>query len=143
MSAEENKAVVMRIFDEIWNQGKLDVADEVLTPETLFHSPIRPEPMLGPAPLKGIVGFLRSGFPDIQFTVDDIFGDGDLVAVRWTSHQTHTVTYMGVPPTGKKLSYTGNEIFRLVDGKVAEFWLIVNAMGVLGELGLAPPLPAN
>jgi predicted SnoaL-like aldol condensation-catalyzing enzyme len=142
MSVEANKAVVMRIFDEMWNQGKLNVADEVMTPETVFHSPIRPEPMLGPAPLKGIVGFLRGGFPDIQFKVDDIFGDGDLVGVRWTSRQTHTLTYMGVPPTGKTLHYTGYEVFRVVDGKVVEFWLIVNAMGVLSELGLAPPLPA-
>lgn len=131
----------MRIFDETWNQGKLEVLDEVLTPDTLFYSPIRPEPMRGSAPLKGIVSFLKSGFPDIKFTVDDIFGSGDLVAVRWTSHQTHTVTYMGVPPTGKKLSYTGNIVFRLLDGKVVEFWEIVNAMGVLSELGLAPPLP--
>jgi predicted SnoaL-like aldol condensation-catalyzing enzyme len=141
VALEDNKAVVMRIFDETWNQGKLNVLDEVLTPETLFHSPIRPEPMLGAGPLKGIVSFLKSGFPDIQFTVDDIFGAGDLVAVRWTSHQTHTVTYMGVPPTGKKLSYTGNIVFRMVDAKVVEFWEIVNAMGVLSELGLAPPLP--
>src|SRR5881397_2461806 len=83
-TVERNKAIVRRIFDEIFNQGKLEVADELLTPNTEVHVPFD-HPGSGPAALKKIVASLRAGFPDIHLEIDDLVGEADKVAVAWHS----------------------------------------------------------
>src|SRR5438309_3458134 len=88
-TVKQNKAIVRRIFDEIFNQGNLDVANELLTPNTEVHVPFD-HPGSGPAALQKIVASLRGGFPDIHLEIDDLIGEGDKVAVAWHStRQTH------------------------------------------------------
>ena len=107
-TVERNKAVIRRIFDEIINQGNLDLADELLTPDTDVRVPFA-DPGSGPQALKKIVGGLRQGFPDLHLEIDELIGEGDLVAVSWHStQQTHLGAYRGLPPTGKAIRISGS-----------------------------------
>jgi predicted ester cyclase len=136
---ERNKAVVRRIFDEIFNQGKLDVADELLTPDTAVHVPFE-HPGSGPAALKKIVGSLRGGFPDIQLEIEDMLGEGDKVAVAWHStRQTHLGPYRGLPPTRRSVHVSGIDILRFEDGRVAEFSMHLDELGAVRQMGVVPP----
>jgi steroid delta-isomerase-like uncharacterized protein len=142
MTAEENQAVVRRLFDEVWNQGKDAAVDELLTPETLFYSPLSPQPRRGTQPLKEYMHYLHGTFPDIHYTVDQMFGEGDRVAVRWTSRQTHSRPFMGSPPTGKQLVISAIEFFQVTDGRIQNIWLEVDLPSTMKQLGFpVPDLP--
>jgi predicted ester cyclase len=136
---EQNKAIVRRIFEEIFNQGKLEVADELLAPNTDVHVPFE-HPGSGPAALKKIVASLRAGFPDIHLEIDDLIGEGDKVAVAWHStRQTHLGTYRGLPPTGRDVKVSGLDILRFDDGRVAEFSMHLDELGAIRQMGVVPP----
>src|SRR2546421_12926953 len=118
-TVERNKAVIRRIFDEIINQGKLDVADELLTPDTEVHLPFV-DPGSGPEALKKIVGGLRQGFPDLHLEIDELIGEGDTVAVAWHStQQTPLGPYRGLPPPRRAVRISGIDMMRLKDGRVS------------------------
>ena len=136
---EQNKAVIRRIFDEIINEGNLDLADELLTPDTDVHVPFE-DPGDGPQALKKIVGGLRDGFPDLHLEIDEIIGEGDLVAVSWHStRQTHTGSYRGLPPTGRAVSISGIDMMRLKDGRVSMFAMHLDELGAVRQMGVVPP----
>ncbi len=81
---------------------------------------------------------LRTGFPDLRVTIDDIFGLGDKVTVRFTARGTHLGQYRGLPPTGVRMTVTEICIYRLANGKVQELWQELNALGVMQQLGVVP-----
>jgi predicted ester cyclase len=138
-TVERNKEVIRRIFDEIINQGKLEVADELLTPDTEVHVPFA-DPGSGPQALKKIVGGLRAGFPDLHLEIDEIIGENDLIAVSWHStQQTHLGTYRGLPPTGKRVHISGIDMMRLRDGRVAMFSMHLDELGAVRQMGVVPP----
>jgi predicted ester cyclase len=138
-AVERNKAVVRRIFDEIFNQGKLEVADELLTHNTAVHVPFE-HPGSGPAALKKIVASLRGGFPDIQLEIEDLLGEGDKIAVAWHStRQTHLGPYRGLPPTRRSIQVSGIDILRFDDGRVAEFSMHLDELGAVRQMGVVPP----
>jgi len=139
MSIESNKAVLVRAY-EIWNSGNVDLADEIFDPNVVFHHAVInwPEPLHGIEAVKQIHVRMRQSFPDVQFTVDDIMGEGDMVAVRWTTHQTHNGEFQGIPPTGKRVSSSAMEWARLADGKIQEIWLMLNPLHLHQQLG-GPP----
>jgi predicted ester cyclase len=138
-TVERNKAVVRRIFDEIFNQGKLEIADELLAPDTQVHVPFE-HPGSGPTALKKIVGSLRGGFPDIHLEIDELLGEGDKVAVAWHStRQTHLGPYRGLPPTGRSVKVSGIDILRFSDGRVAEFSMHLDELGAVRQMGVVPP----
>src|SRR5262249_8587670 len=110
---DRNIAVVRRVYDEVINQGRLEVAEELTTPTTQVHVPFA-HPGHGTQGLQKIASGLREGFPDIRVEVEDIFGVGDRVVARWkTIRQTHTGEYRGLPPTGKEVRVTAIQVFRL------------------------------
>lgn len=138
-TVERNKAVIRRIFDEIINQGKLDVADELLTPDTDVHVPFA-DPGDGPQALKKIVGGLREGFPDLHLEIDEILGEDDLIAVSWHStQQTHLGSYRGLPPTRKAVRISGIDMMRLRDGRVSMFSMHLDELGAVRQMGVVPP----
>jgi predicted ester cyclase len=138
-AVEENKAVIRRIFDEIINQGNLDLADELLTPDTEVHVPFA-DPGSGPQALKKIVGGLREGFPDLHLEIDEIIGADDLVAVSWHStRQTHLGAYRGLPPTRKAVRISGIDMMRLRDGRVSMFSMHLDELGAVRQMGVVPP----
>ena len=82
----------------------------------------------------------RNAFPDIHFTNEDHFVDGDKVVTRWTCSGTHKGEFMGIPPTGVQFSVKGGNIYHFRDGKISELWATLDDLGLLQQLGVIPPL---
>ena len=139
MSAEEKKAIVRRLFEELWNQGKLDVADEIFATDYIFHEPIAGE-VRGPEGFKQFVSMYRIAFPDLQFRIEDQIAEGDKIVTRWTATGTHKGELMGISPTSVQVTVTGIGIARTDGGKIVEFWDNYDALGMLQQLGVVPPL---
>jgi steroid delta-isomerase-like uncharacterized protein len=135
---QENKAIVARYFNEVLNQGKLEVVDEIMSPNFAFRIPTLPEPVRGPEGMKQFVTGLHNGFPDIHFTVEREAAEGDKVASRWKIVGIHKGEFLGVPPTGNRVEDQGVDIFRIADGKIAEIWVNENDLGLMQQLGVIP-----
>ncbi len=135
MNAEANKALVRRFYDEVWNQGNLDVADEVFAPDYVRHDLRASEPAPGPDGQKQIAAGFRAAFPDLEFKVDLLLAEGDYVAGRWTATGTHLGPWGGVPATGRSMRFSGVNVFRFVDGKVAEIWNHRDDLGLMEQIG--------
>jgi steroid delta-isomerase-like uncharacterized protein len=128
----ENEHVVRRFFGEVWNAGDLAVADELVASEHQHH--LGDEALRGPDGVKEAVTWLRGGFPDLTFTIEDEVSDGDRVAVRWTATGTHEGTIFDVPPTGRRVRWTGIDLIRLEDGKLVELWAEADGAGLMEQL---------
>jgi steroid delta-isomerase-like uncharacterized protein len=139
MSIEENKATARRWSEELWGQGNLAVADEIVAPDYVRHDTGDPFPARGPDDLKKIVGMLRGMLPDLEIEVEDIIAEDDKVVVRYTGVATDTQGYMGQEPTGKTVRAPAIQIFRFDDGMIVESWAVRDDLGTLRQLGLAPP----
>lgn len=131
-----------RILEEGFNEGKLDLADQLISPQAVNHDPGEPARMRGlrgPEVFKQTVGMYRSAFPDVRITVDDVIAVGDEVVLRWHSEGTHRGELEGLAPTGARGSVTGISIDRWEDGKVVESWSEWDNLGLARQLGAAPP----
>jgi len=134
-AAAPNQRVVRRLFESILNSGKLEQLDEVIGAEY-----VGTQGELGPAAFRAVISRLRSGMPDLTYTLDELVSSGDLVSVRWHMRGTHTGTLNGYPPTHKTLENTGMAIFELREGKVVRGSLETDRLGFLQQLGVLPPL---
>lgn len=134
MSTEENKQIVRR-YQEVYNSNDLDalgevVSEDLLTPKIMSGIP------------KGIEGakaahrMMLAGFPDYQTTIDDLIAEDDKVVARITMSGTNTGSFMGIPPTGKHVSFTGIYIARIADGRIVEHWGEEDGVSLLQQLGL-------
>ena len=136
--SNENKKIARRVFDEVWSQGKLDLADEILTPDFVGRPGGMGEPFKGPAGAKEFIGRLREAFPDITFVVEEMIAEDDLVATRWTATGTHDSEFMGLEPTGRQATIGGMTIQRFKDGRIVEGWTEQDALGLFRQLGALP-----
>ncbi len=134
MSAE-NKAVFRRYFEEVLNTGNLDLVDELIARTYVSHYPTGYDFGGGPEGVKQIVTAVRAGFPDVHFTIEDLIAEGDKVVGRWTFRGTHQGDFMGILPTGKKVSVMGIAIYRVARGKIAEAWVAWDSLGLVQQLG--------
>jgi len=128
---EQNKILVQRFYDEILNGRKMDVADEILSPDYIDHSASAP----GLGNFKTYLAMITSVFPDIKVTVEDLFTDGNKVAVRLTIHGTQLGPFRGFPPAGRQTTWTGMDIIHIFDGKIAERWSERDFLDMLLQLG--------
>jgi steroid delta-isomerase-like uncharacterized protein len=135
--SKENEALVRRYVEEVYDQRKLEVVDEIFAPEFTLHDPDLPGGAHGPEGIKRIVETFVGGFPDLQVILEDEFSTGDKVVTRWTSRGTHRGELMGIAPTGKRIDVTAVGIWRVANGKIAEAWLVYDAFGMLQQLGVA------
>jgi steroid delta-isomerase-like uncharacterized protein len=143
MSLEANKAIVMQLYEEVFNKGDLDLADKLIAPNAINHDPqLPPSVPIGPQGLKAVVTMLRSAFPDDHHTIEHLVAEGDKVVVRLTHSGTHQGTFLGLPPTGKHITNTSIHIFRFADGKLVEAWANRDDLGLMQQLG-AIPAPAH
>jgi steroid delta-isomerase-like uncharacterized protein len=136
MSAE-NEALVRRYVQEVYDQRKLEAVDEIFAPEFTLHDPDLPGGARGPEGIKRIVKTFVDAFPDLQVTLDEELSSGDKVVTRWTSRGTHEGELMGIAPTGKRIDVTAVGIWRVSEGKIAEAWLVFDALGMMQQLGVA------
>jgi steroid delta-isomerase-like uncharacterized protein len=135
MSAEQNKATVLRFYEEVWNKGNVDFAVEVFAEDYIRHD-LRPtEALPGPEGQRKIAAEFRAAFPDLRWDVDLILAEGDLVAGHWTARGTNTGPWGGAEPTGKKAEFSGVNIFRFANGKVVEIWNHRDDLGLREQLG--------
>jgi steroid delta-isomerase-like uncharacterized protein len=135
MSAEDNKVLVRRWFEELFNEAKLDLADEIVTPDHVSYDTSTPEHLPGPEGERQLVTLVRGAFPDGRITIEDLVAEGDRVAVRWTFRGTHRGGFMGVSPTGKEVEMGAMDLFRVAGGKIAETWSNVDMMSMMRQLG--------
>jgi predicted ester cyclase len=134
---EANKAISRRDFEEALNQGKLEVYDEILAPEAILHTV--GGDIIGLDAIKGFASMIIAAFPDINFTIEDIVAEGDLVGIRWTNTGTQQGEYLGIPTTGISTVGAGMAIHRITDSKIQELWLSADDLGMLEQLGAMPP----
>ena len=134
MTVEENKAIVRRFFEEVFNRWELAAVDELLARDYVQHGPVRPAP-LGREDLKQTYPLFRAAFPDLRFTIEDLVCEGDRVAARYAFGGTHRGVFQGIAPTGRRVAGTGITIFRLADGRIAEAWAQWDRLGLLHQVG--------
>ncbi len=134
MAEEENKAIVRRTWKELFNQGKLATADELIAASFLNHA--APGSPLGPASFRQLVMFYRNAFPDVKFTIEDMLADGDKVVMRNSFSGTHEGMFMGIAPTGKRVSQEQIHIVRVVNGQVVEHWAVRDDLSLMRQLGV-------
>ena len=143
-STDRNKATARRWSEELWSEGKLAVADEIIAADYVRHDPGDPFPARGPADVKRIVTMLRTMLPDFQITVQSVIAEGDLVVSRYTATGTDTVGYMGLPPTGRTILTAAMQMFRFDrSGRIVESWAARDDLGTLQQLGHLPAFGPN
>jgi steroid delta-isomerase-like uncharacterized protein len=133
--ALDNRKMVDRVFEEIWNQKNIDSADELMGSNYVHHDPSSPEVTSGIEGYKNVVRYYLSAFPDLHFTVEDHVSDGHRIASRWTATGTHGGELLGMPATGKHFTVTGITIAIVQDGRFVESWNNWDALGLMRQLG--------
>src|SRR6266851_240891 len=114
MSVQENKALAHRPHEEVFNQGRLEAADQIYAPEFAWYGPgIPPNLPRGPEGVKQFARQLRTALPDLHLTIEDSIAEGDKVVNRWTARGTQKGEFQGLPPTGKQVVLTGIDIWRI------------------------------
>ncbi|HEV8611363.1 MAG TPA: ester cyclase [Thermoanaerobaculia bacterium] len=137
-SVEKRKAVARRVFDEIFNQGKFEVADEIYAKDFVNHGLTRD---IGLKEDQDAARGWRAAFPDLKMKVDKTLVDGEFVTVIWSGEGTNTGEGNGLPATGKKLKGRGITIWRISGGKIREEWSEFDQLQILQQLGLMPKPP--
>jgi steroid delta-isomerase-like uncharacterized protein len=143
LTSEEQKALVRRFWEEVFNQKHLERADAYVAQDYLDHGAV---PGQGP----GLEGAKRmrwamyfAAIPDLHATIDDMVAEGDKLSVRFTVTGTHVGELMGVPPTGKHFDVGAMCIYRIAEGKIAEQWEQIDMLGLMRQLGaIAAPVLA-
>jgi len=138
--SEQNKTIVRRLFDELWNQGNLPVADELIAPTYTHHDASTPDLGRGPESEKKRVTLYRTAFSDLRLTVEDMIAEGETVVARWSCRGAHKGDLNGIAPTGKQFVISGVSIVRFAGGKMVEGWINWDALGLMQQLSVVPAL---
>ena len=138
MSAEANKAVIRRLFEEVFNRGDVDVIDEIVAEDALGHDATSDEPRRGRASVKQVAILFRTAFPGAQYPLADLIAENDKVVARWGLQGTHQAEFMGVAPTQRAVKVTGIVIYRLAEQKIVEYWGNFDTLGLMRQLGALP-----
>jgi steroid delta-isomerase-like uncharacterized protein len=136
--SEQNKTVVRRLFDELWNKGNLQVADEIIAPTYQHHDASTPDLGKGPESEKKRVNLYRGAFHDFRLNIENLYAEGETVVARWSCRGVHKGELNGVAPTNKQFAITGVTICRFDHGKIVEGFVNWDALGLLRQLGIVP-----
>lgn len=134
MDTEQNKAIYRRFIQEVFNEGRLDRLDELLSPSYTYRD-APPGTPPGPEAIKQVVTMFRGAFPDLTITIEDQIAEGDMVCSRTTTRGTHQGTLFGIPATGKTVTMPGLTLVRIVDGRLVESWVKNDVMSLMNQLG--------
>ncbi len=139
MSAD-NKSIVRLLYDEVWNKRRLELVDEIISPSHALHDPNLTGSAVGPEAYKRLVSRWVAGISDLRFTLEDMVGENEKLAVAWTISGTHKGEFMGVPPTNKKVTVDGITIHHFVNAKIMDSYASWDAWGMMQQLGVVPAL---
>ncbi len=133
MTIQQNKIIMYRLLDEVWNQGKLEVVDEIMSAD--HTSPSAPFLPPGPEGTKIIVSMFRKAMPDYHLKVDLIMADEHKVVARFTQHGTHSgEPLMGMPPSGRRAEWTEIAVLEIKDGKIVKSWYETDMLAMVNQL---------
>ena len=135
---KENKIIIRRLYEEVWNQRKLGVVDELLSASHALNDPDDPGSQVGPALYKQRVVELTTALPDLCFTIEDTVAEGEKVVACWTFSGTHQGEYLGIPATGKNISVEGITIHHIKNGKILDSYARWDVLGLMRQLGAIP-----
>ena len=139
MSAD-NKAVVRRLYEEVWNKRKLEVINEIISPSHALQASNIFGSSIGPEAYKRNVLLFFAGYPDLHWTIEDTIAEKDKVVACWTISGTHKGDYLGVPATNKKVSVEGITIHQITNGKIMDSYVSWDIWGMMQQLGVVPVL---
>ena len=138
----DNKSIVRRLYEEVWNMRRLEVIDELISPSHAVQIADATDPGTGIGPeayARTVVEFVTA-FPDVKFTVLDLIAENDKVVACWTFSGTHQGVFRGLAPTGKKISVDGSTINQLANGKIMDSYVSWDLWGLMQQLGAIPAL---
>jgi predicted ester cyclase len=140
MTTEQNKVIVGRFYQELWNERKLEVADEIFAPNCITHQLQSGAEIISavrnPEAVKHHIGEWLSGFPDLHFIVEQILAEDERVMTQSMMQGTHSGVWLDILPTRKMINIRLSVIHRIVDGKIIEDWVLVETLGFFQQLGL-------
>jgi steroid delta-isomerase-like uncharacterized protein len=134
---EKNKAFIQAYTEDFWNKQNIAAFEKYFTADFIIH--FANEDQNGEQ-YKGLCQALFNAFPDLYITTNDLVAEGEKVTKVWTANSTHKGEFMGIPATGKPIVFKGIEVFRIVDGKIAEVWVSMDNLGMMQQLGVIPPM---
>ncbi len=138
-STEDNKVLMRRFVEEVFNKKNLAAIDEFIAPDHVDHT-LPPFLPTTPEGTKRAIDMYLTAFPDLCITIEDMIAEGDKVVVRYTSRGTQKGAFGGIPPTGKQVTVSSIVIARMAGGKIVEEWGLDDQMGMLQQLGVIPAL---
>ena len=136
--AAQNKELLRKAVEEIWNNGNFDKLQELVSDDFVIHFPRDGEEIRGPGNVKKFYTELRKAFPDLHFTIVDLVAEGNKVVTHWSATGTHRGEFRGVPATGKSVTFKAMDMDRIANGKFVECWTNVDEQGLMQQLGVIP-----
>jgi len=137
--AADPETVARRLIEEGFNEGRLEVCDEVTSPDLVEHQHYGPNHAAGAEGVKAVIASLRRAYSDFHLEIEDLTVAGDAVWLRMRGSGTHDGPFMGHPPTGRRMEIDVFDVLRIVDGKLVEHWGVPDRLGALLQLGLVAP----
>jgi steroid delta-isomerase-like uncharacterized protein len=136
----ESIALSRRLIEEVWNNRRLDVVNELIAANHTNHDPNSPDFGKGPEAYKRLVNLYTTAFPDLHITIEDTVSEDDKLVISWNVSGTHKGDLRGTSPTNKKMSVEGITISRHANGKIQESRVSWDALGMMQQLGVVPAL---
>jgi steroid delta-isomerase-like uncharacterized protein len=136
----ENKAIIRRLYEEVWNKRKLEALNELVSPSHALHGPNFSGSSIGPEAYKLQVAQFVRAFPDLRWEIEETISEKDKVVVVWTFTGTHRGEYRGIAPTNKKVTVDGITVHHITDGKIMDSYANWDAWGMMKEFGMVPAL---
>jgi steroid delta-isomerase-like uncharacterized protein len=138
--SDAHKELFGRLYQSIWNERRMEFIDLVIADTHAINDPTISGTAVGPSAYRRQVERFLTGLPDLQFDVDDTITEGDKLVVYWTVSGTHRGEFLGVPPTNRKVSFTGITINQIRNGKIIESTVIWDGLGLLEQFGIVLPV---
>lgn len=133
-AVRHDRAVIRTLFTAVLNGGRLEVLNRIISPHYVEHSPV-PGQAPGVAGVKAKIEGLRKAFPDMQFTLEAMVAEGNLVAARWYFVGTQTGKFGNIAPTGRRVHMDGIDFYRVENGRITAHWAVEDRLGLLRQLG--------
>jgi predicted ester cyclase len=136
-TVQQNKAVALRYFDDLWNRLDPSVADEIVAADVVGH--VGSRTLHQRDALKDRVNLVRGIYERSTFRVETVVAEGDFVGVRWSQNARHNGRFLGPKTQGREVIVTGMSLFRFANGKIVEIWVNADDLSELQQLGVEVP----